>query len=154
MVSTVPKGGQCIDNGTSFAAPYVAGVVALVRSKYPKWTPAQVIARIEQTAQRTQSGHNDLIGWGVVDPVAALTSEDPPSDKATKDPQSTQIQSAGDSVIPGTLTIGETAEERNERYAIYVVGGGILIIAVVVGSGIAMRDWRRKHPIHTHGEAL
>ncbi|WP_405722446.1 type VII secretion-associated serine protease mycosin [Streptomyces sp. NBC_01537] len=154
MVSTVPKGGQCIDNGTSFAAPYVAGVVALVRSKYPKWTPAQVIARIEQTAERTEAGHNALVGWGVVDPVAALTDDAPPSDKATEDPQSTQIQNAGNSIVPGVLTIGETAEERNTRYGIYVVGGGVLIIAVVVGSGIAMRDWRRKHPINTHGEAL
>jgi type VII secretion-associated serine protease mycosin len=154
MVSTVPKGGQCIDNGTSFAAPYVAGVVALVRSKYPKWTPAQVIARIEQTAERTEPGHNALVGWGVVDPVAALTDDAPPSDKATEDPESTQIQNAGNSIVPGVLTIGETAEERNARYGIYVVGGGILVIAVVVGSGIAMRDWRRKHPINTHGEAL
>jgi type VII secretion-associated serine protease mycosin len=154
MVSTVPKGGQCIDNGTSFAAPYVAGVVALVRSKYPKWTPAQVIARIEQTAERTEPGHNALVGWGVVDPVAALTDDAPPSDKATEDPESTQIQNAGSSIVPGVLTIGETPEERNARYGIYVVGGGVLIIAVVVGSGIAMRDWRRKHPINTHGEAL
>jgi subtilisin family serine protease len=154
MVSTVPKGGQCIDNGTSFAAPYVAGVVALVRSKYPKWSPAQVVARIEQTAERTESGHNALVGWGVVDPVAALTDDAPPSDKATEDPESTQIQNAGNSIVPGVLTIGETPEERNTRYGIYVVGGGVLIIAVVVGSGIAMRDWRRKHPINTHGEAL
>lgn len=154
MVSTVPKGGQCIDNGTSFAAPYVAGVVALVRSKYPKWSPAQVVARIEQTAERTESGHNALVGWGVVDPVAALTDDAPPSDKATEDPESTQIQNAGNSIVPGVLTIGETPEERNARYGIYVVGGGVLIIAVVVGSGIAMRDWRRKHPINTHGEAL
>jgi hypothetical protein len=90
----------------------------------------------------------------VVDPVAALTSDDPPSDKPTKDPQSTQIQNAGSSVIPGTLTIGETVQERNARYGIYVVGAGVLIIAVVVGAGTAMRDWRRKHPLTTHGEAL
>jgi type VII secretion-associated serine protease mycosin len=154
MVSTVPKGGQCIDNGTSFAAPYVAGVAALIRSKYPNWTQAQVVARIEQTAQRTDRGPNHLIGWGVVDPVAALTSDDPPTDKPTPDPASLQLQNAGSSIVPGKLTIGETTEERNARYGIYVVGAGILIVAVVVGAGVAMRDWRRKHPINTHGEAL
>lgn len=154
MVSTVPKGGQCIDNGTSFAAPYVAGVAALVRSKYPDWSQEQVVARIEQTAERTERGPNHLIGWGVVDPVAALTSDDEPGDKPTKDPQSTQIQNAGSAIVPGTLTIGETTEERNARYGIYVVGGGVLVIAVVVGAGITMRDWRRKQSINTHGEAL
>ena len=53
IVSTVPGGGQCVDSGTSFSAPYAAAVAALLKQVHPHWTAAQIIARIEQTAQRT-----------------------------------------------------------------------------------------------------
>ncbi|MFD0328767.1 S8 family serine peptidase [Streptacidiphilus monticola] len=87
IVSTVPKRGQCVDSGTSFAAPYVAGVAALLKQMYPHWTPAQIIARIEQTAQRTDPGRNDQIGWGVVDPVAAVSDTSAPEDAPTPTPR-------------------------------------------------------------------
>ncbi|MBO0914453.1 type VII secretion-associated serine protease mycosin, partial [Streptomyces laculatispora] len=80
IVSTVPGNGQCTDNGTSFSAPYVTGVAALMRAKYPAWTAAQTVARIEQTAERSVNGHDDFVGWGVVDPVRALSGDDAPQD--------------------------------------------------------------------------
>jgi membrane-anchored mycosin MYCP len=65
--------------GTSFAAPYVAGVVALVRAKYPQLTARQVITRIEATAQHPSGpgGRNTQVGYGIIDPVAALTASIP-----------------------------------------------------------------------------
>jgi membrane-anchored mycosin MYCP len=62
--------------GTSFAAPYVAGVVALVRAKYPNLTARQVIQRVEATAQHPSGpdGRNNQVGFGIVNPVAALTA--------------------------------------------------------------------------------
>src|SRR5882757_6178402 len=62
--------------GTSFAAPYVAGLAALVRQKYPKLDAHQVMHRIEMTAQHpgTPSGRNNQVGYGMIDPVAALTA--------------------------------------------------------------------------------
>ena len=62
--------------GTSFAAPYVAGVAALVRAHFPDLTAAQVIDRIEQTAAHPAApgGRNDYVGYGTVDPVAALSA--------------------------------------------------------------------------------
>lgn len=82
IVSTVPGGGQCTDSGTSFSAPFVAGVAVLLKEKYPDWTPAQIVTRIEQTAERSVNGHDDFVGWGVVDPVRAVQEADsgrPPS---------------------------------------------------------------------------
>jgi membrane-anchored mycosin MYCP len=77
--------------GTSFAAPYVAGVVALVRSKYPALTARQVMDRIESTAQHPSGtdGHNNQVGFGIINPVAALTAVIPgqngvPADANTK----------------------------------------------------------------------
>ncbi|MGQ0779260.1 MAG: type VII secretion-associated serine protease mycosin [Pseudonocardiales bacterium] len=63
-------------DGTSFAAPYVAGLAALIRERFPHLTARQVMHRIEQTTQRTAGpgGRSDALGYGVIDPIAALTA--------------------------------------------------------------------------------
>jgi membrane-anchored mycosin MYCP len=65
--------------GTSFAAPYVAGVIALVRSRFPDLTARQVMTRIEATAQHPSGpgGRDTQVGYGIIDPVAALTAAIP-----------------------------------------------------------------------------
>lgn len=60
-------------SGTSFAAPFVAGVVALVRQAHPSLTAREVISRIENSAIPAAGGHDFTVGHGVVDPVAAVT---------------------------------------------------------------------------------
>ena len=64
-------------SGTSFASPYVAGVAALVRDRFPDLTAKQVIERLQATAHAPAEGWNPYIGYGAVDPVAALTNEVP-----------------------------------------------------------------------------
>jgi type VII secretion-associated serine protease mycosin len=141
MLSTVPGGGQCVDNGTSFAAPYVAGVAALIRAKHPKWTAQQVIAQIEQTAQRTSLGHNSLVGWGVVDPVRALTDDGKPIDSPTPDPG---VLKGQDRVVPAALTFGDPARQREKRTAAYTVSGVAVTLLLVTGTTVALRDRRRR----------
>lgn len=43
--------GSTWDSGTSFAAPYVTGVAALVWTQHPAWTPLQVIQRVLSRAR-------------------------------------------------------------------------------------------------------
>ncbi|WP_312870447.1 type VII secretion-associated serine protease mycosin [Streptomyces himalayensis] len=146
MVSTVPKGGHCVDQGTSFAAPYVSGVAALIRAKHPKWTYQQVITQIEQTADRTKAGRDDFVGWGVVDPVAAVNEDTvTPAESPTPDP----VGPAGDAadVEAATLILGESRQERTERYALYVLAGGFAVVLLVFGGGRVLSDWRRKRGI-------
>jgi subtilisin family serine protease len=60
--------------GTSASAPYVSGVAALLLSKEPNLTPAQLRSRIEQYASRTPGlGRSDTYGWGIVNAYNALT---------------------------------------------------------------------------------
>ena len=68
--------------GASFAAAYVCGVAALVRAKYPQLAAHQIINRIVRTAHNPASGVDNAIGYGLIDPVAALTFDIPPGDLA------------------------------------------------------------------------
>lgn len=46
ILSTVYDNSYAIFNGTSMSSPVTAGVVGLIRSKYPSWTNAQVVDRL------------------------------------------------------------------------------------------------------------
>lgn len=62
------------ETGTSFAAPFVSGVVALMKVEFPTLTPAQIRRRLELTAIRPGLDVPDpQMGYGMIDPVAALT---------------------------------------------------------------------------------
>lgn len=77
MRSLAVGGGVTADPvaGTSFSAPLVAGLAALVRERFPELTAAQVVDRILATARRPAGGRDAALGVGVIDPVAALTAE-------------------------------------------------------------------------------
>ncbi|MFJ4848769.1 type VII secretion-associated serine protease mycosin [Streptomyces sp. NPDC088733] len=148
MVSTVPYGGHCIDQGTSFSAPYVSGVAALIRAKHPDWTYRQVITQIEQTADRGKPGRDDFVGWGVVDPVAAV-NDDATTPQAAPTPDPVVNPGGHEKIEAATVVLGESPEQRIERYAVYTVGGAAGGIALLVGGGVVLGDWRRKRGIHT-----
>ncbi|MER5937672.1 type VII secretion-associated serine protease mycosin [Streptomyces sp. NPDC001928] len=143
MVSTVPLGGHCTDNGTSFSAPYVAGVAALIKAKHMDWTQKQITAQIMQTAERSIPGHDRLVGWGVVDPVRALTEDDKPIDHPVP-----SNEGAGRAEAPtvAQLPLGETPQQRTVRLGTYVVVGSLVLVAVIGGGAVAMRDSRRRTP--------
>lgn len=72
---TLTDNGVAAMTGTSFATPLVSAVAALVRAEHPELTAAQVIERIERTAHSPAEGWNPLVGYGTVDPLAAVTDE-------------------------------------------------------------------------------
>lgn len=73
-----PRGRWAAVNGTSYAAAYVSGVAALVRSRFPDLSAAQVIQRLQTSASSGPRDPSNVVGAGTVDPVAALTWELPP----------------------------------------------------------------------------
>jgi subtilisin family serine protease len=62
-------------NGTSPACALVAGVAALIKSRYPSISPAQVTEALTTTAHQplAGAGYNVLTGFGIVNAAAALT---------------------------------------------------------------------------------
>lgn len=60
-------------NGTSFASPYVSGLIALMVQANPKITPAQIRDVLKKTAIKLDDVPRTLQGHGQVDPEAAVT---------------------------------------------------------------------------------
>ncbi len=60
-------------SGTSMAAPYAAGLAALLYSQHPDWTPDQVEAQMRKTADDLGNpGRDDTYGSGRINVLKAL----------------------------------------------------------------------------------
>jgi|GEM_PF-3302447 len=67
IISTAADGEVEGQAGTSFAAPYVSGVAALIRTVNPALTPDEVESVLERTAEDAATeGRDDQHGWGLV----------------------------------------------------------------------------------------
>ncbi len=70
-----PHGSYILGSGTSPASALVAGVAALIRSRYPKLPPALVVqALVSSTSHRPAGGYSPAIGFGEVNAAAALAA--------------------------------------------------------------------------------
>jgi subtilisin family serine protease len=73
VIGEGPGGSYLQASGTSPAAAFVTGVAALIRSAYPRLSPAQVEqAMIGSAARRPAAGYSPATGFGEVDAAAAL----------------------------------------------------------------------------------
>ena len=65
--------GTAVEGGTSFAAPYVAGVAALIVDEHPEYGPEDVRTRLLATATDIgPDGIDDASGYGRVNATAAV----------------------------------------------------------------------------------
>ena len=118
-------------NGTSFAAPFVSGVVALIRSRFPELTAGQVMDLIKRTAHTPGEGPNPATGYGVVDPVAALTHQLAPANGGPRPEAGTPI-SGPPQPDPG-----------NARARMIVFGVTAISVALMAGA-VALAAARRR----------
>lgn len=122
-------------HGTSFAAAYVSGTVALVRARFPQAGAAEVIDRITRTAHGPGTGRDNQIGYGVIDPVAALTAD---------------LSGARPSAVvaaPIAAPAPEPAPDHSARNA--AVAGclaALALVIVVLGISLPHRRVRRLEP--------
>lgn len=108
--------------GTSFSAAYVSGVAALVRSRHPRLSAQQVVARILRTAHNPARGVDNAIGYGVVDPVAALTFAIPPGAITAPGPQTRMLTPAAPPPPPDHRA-------RTGAIAVGVIVGVVVLLA-------------------------
>ena len=107
--------------GTSFSAAYVSGVAALVRAKYPELSARQVINRILQTAHNPPGGVDNRIGYGVLDPVAALTFTVAPGDRVAAGAQTRAL-----TPLPPPPLPDRRAHAAALAFAGVIAGGALL----------------------------
>jgi membrane-anchored mycosin MYCP len=62
-------------SGTSYSAPVVAAIAALVRSVSPRLTARQVMRKVEDSAHHPTAGWDPWVGHGVVDALAAVSTD-------------------------------------------------------------------------------
>jgi type VII secretion-associated serine protease mycosin len=132
ITSTGPIGlypsGYRIGTGTSDSTAIIAGVAALVRAKFPDLSAAEVIHRMTATADdKGPPGRDDEYGYGIVNPVKALTADVPPLTPSTEPTPTQAIPPRADNSGP------------NPALIVGLVGVGALL---TVGLILAMR--RRK----------
>lgn len=73
ILSTVPGKKYQLMSGTSMAAPCAAGVVGLIRSRFPNFDREQVKEHLCKTAQDLgEKGFDKKYGYGLVDAAAAV----------------------------------------------------------------------------------
>ncbi|MEV8512424.1 S8 family serine peptidase [Dactylosporangium sp. NPDC051484] len=128
VVSTRPFGKYALGTGTSDATAIVAGVVALVRARFPGLSGVEVVHRITATAtDKGKPGRDDEYGFGIVNPVAALTADVP---SAAASPST-----GGSPPLAGTQPVGDGGAVR----VALLVGG---VVVLVGGLVIAVWRWR------------
>jgi membrane-anchored mycosin MYCP len=76
-VTAYPFGGTCLVDqvATSWSTAMVSGLAALVREKFPNYTDEQTAARIMETANGSTDDRSVFTGFGVIQPVEALTRD-------------------------------------------------------------------------------
>jgi subtilisin family serine protease len=69
-------------DGTSAAAAIVSGVAALIRARHPQMPAKDVVNALIRTAKdMAEPGRDDTTGFGMVDPMGALTAQLPPVER-------------------------------------------------------------------------
>lgn len=124
-------------DGTSFAAPLVTGVVALMLEREPDLTPGQVTRRLRRTADPTPRTAPDAqTGWGVVNPLAAVTDV-----------------VSSETPAPGPVASPTPAEDYRDRppvdhsrrdTAIAVAGGAVAVVVVAAVLAASLPAGRRR----------
>lgn len=125
--------------GTSFAAPYVAGTAALVRARFPALSAKQVVQRVKATAHTPAGGWSPTVGYGMVDPVAAV------SDVLPADVTAQSARNGAAQVAPPVPALAPNTTPRTVAFA----GSAAALAAVLVT--FAVLDATRRHRRRTAG---
>jgi hypothetical protein len=136
-------GGYVTMNSTSAASAVVAGVVALIRSRYPGLTVAEVRKALITTTTYRQSGGLAIgSGYGAVDAGQAMTAAAamaaPPSDRASAGAQPLRLPAT---VSAPSATQGISAQVLR---AGEISGGLLLLLLLLIGVYAATGRRRRR----------
>jgi type VII secretion-associated serine protease mycosin len=138
IVSTSNRGLYRKGTGTSGATAIVAGAVALIRSRYPDLSAAEVVHRLTATAtDKGPKGRDDQYGYGVLNLVAALTADVPPLRAGAAPTMSSPV-------VPATTAVSASGGSGGASLNPVAIGGAAGVALLVVGGVIALVALRRR----------
>ena len=161
LLGGLPGGGYAEWAGTSGSTPIVAGVAALIRSRWPDMSAEQVINRIVSTAKDAGApGKDPLYGYGILNAEAALKADVPEvstnplgtiaewirvhrrgnAAPATPLPTATSVPSAAPTLPEATVPAAKAPSQRDSAIgAAVVIGFGALFVAIIAAAAIQIR---------------
>ena len=129
IYTTIRGGGYGSVSGTSFSAPIVAGVAALIFSVNPSLTPADVERILESTAvDLGDSGYDVYYGWGRVNAYEALKAAAgaaPPPPDTTPPMVEITYPRSGDTVS-GAVVVSVSASDDRGVARVELFKNGVL----------------------------
>jgi type VII secretion-associated serine protease mycosin len=148
----LPDGKVWLINGTSFAAPYVTGLAALLLQNHRNWTPDTLMKVLEATASGNGKWTRSA-GWGEVNANAALQA-DPDhlsglfgAGPNADGPAVAKPVTQGSTMAP----IVDAAPARivvDQRRGAYVALGVAALTVIVAATGVLVaRDARRRRKL-------
>ncbi|WP_406689491.1 S8 family serine peptidase [Saccharopolyspora sp. ID03-671] len=137
VVGIAPRGsGQIVASGGGIGVAFVAGTAALVRAYHPDLSAAEVRNRLQDTADHPPADLPDpQRGYGVVNPVAAVTSVLPA--ESGEKPMAAAAP-------PAHLPPKPVVDPLPRLVALLVTGGvGLLVVLTALGRVLIPRASRR-----------
>jgi hypothetical protein len=145
VIAASSSGGYETMNSTSAASAVVAGIVALIRSRYPSLSAAGVLkALITTTMYHHADGLTDGSGYGAVNAAAALGAA------ATLATPAKDLAGAGAQphATPGPATAGAGAPKISPQIVrAGEISAGVLVLLLLAVAGYAARRRRRTGPV-------
>ena len=122
-------------HGTSNAAALISGVAALVKAKFPNLSGREIYHRLTATADdKGAPGRDNEYGYGIVNPVKALTADVPPLPE--RDHQGPRRQ-------PHQRRHPPTAAAGLPTITLLALGVGVLLLVGLVILAVVLATRRR-----------
>ncbi|GAA1267778.1 S8 family serine peptidase [Saccharothrix xinjiangensis] len=134
-------------DGTSAATALVSGVAALVRARHPDLDAGNVVNRLIATATDLQApGRDGATGFGLVDPVAALTAEVPRVDRNPLAPPPPPPATTASQ--PPVQALPPAVPDDGDRLALIAGGlGAAAVLVAAIALLLARRNRIRRAPV-------
>ena len=134
VIGAGPGGSYLQGSGTSPASAFVAGVATLIRSRYPRLSPALVEqAMVSSASRRPAGGYSPDVGFGEVDAPAALSAA---ARLAAVAPETGLPAGAHFGPSPGPIQVVHHDTDRIGGFAVagavLALGGLVLLMWLIV----------------------
>jgi type VII secretion-associated serine protease mycosin len=146
MPLTVQSTGYAGIDGTSAATALVSGAAALVRARYPDLDAGNVVNRLIVTATDLMApGRDSQTGFGLVNPVAALTADVPPVER---NPLAPPPRTSSATAPPTSVeSLPAPPSESGDQTPVLMAAGGVAAVVLVVALLLVRRNRVRRTPV-------